>query len=118
MPPLKRPSVISPTDLAEPLAHQGAGDAEHLAHARAADGAFAANHDHVAGHDLLRLDRLEAGLLAVEHLGRAGDACATFSPATFATAPSGARLPFRMTMCPVSYIGLSSGITTLRCGLA
>ena len=35
-----------------------------------------------------------------------------FSPATFATAPSGARLPCRMTRCPDACSGSFSGLTT------
>src|SRR5262249_54959938 len=59
--------------LAEALAGEGGGDGEHLAHAGAAYGAFAADDDDVAGLDVAFLDRFEAGFLAVEDLGGAGD---------------------------------------------
>ncbi len=35
-----------------------------------------------------------------------------FTPATLATAPSGARFPWRMMMCPVGCIGPISGLIT------
>ena len=50
------------------------GDAEHLAHAGAADRAFAADDDDVAGLDRAVGDRVETGLLAFEDLGRAFEA--------------------------------------------
>ena len=71
VPPEKRPSVSSATRLAEALADERARDAQHLLHAGPADRALVADDDDVARDDLAVLDRLEAGLLAVEHAGRA-----------------------------------------------
>src|SRR5439155_14533028 len=61
------------TDIvAQPLADQGAGDGQHLPHAGAAHGTFAADHDDVARLDGAALDRLEAGFFTIENAGRAG----------------------------------------------
>ena len=101
VPPEKRPSVIRPTLFAESLARQRRRHRQHLAHAGAADRAFAADDDDVA-----RLD-LRVRWMAAKHASSpsktfAGPVMRRFlSPATLATAPSGARLPLRMTMCPV-----------------
>ncbi len=57
--------------LAEPLADERRGHAEHLAHAGAALRAFVADDDDVAGVDLAVRDRLEGVLLAVEDARRA-----------------------------------------------
>ena len=58
--------------LAQALADDRRGHLEHLAHAGAADRALVADHDDVAGVDLLVLDRAEALLFGLEDPGRAG----------------------------------------------
>ena len=70
--PEKRPSVTIATRLPQPLADDRRGDLEHLAHAGAADRALVADHDDVAGIDLLVLDRAEALLFGLEDPRRAG----------------------------------------------
>ena len=57
--------------LAQAGALDGAGDGEHLAHARAALGALVADDDDVAGDDRAVLQRVHRGALAVEHAGGA-----------------------------------------------
>ena len=58
--------------LAEAGADDRRGDAEHLAHARAAGGALVADDEHVAGLRGARAHRVGARLLAVEDARRAG----------------------------------------------
>ena len=55
---------------AQPRAHDVAGGAEHLLHARPALGAFVADDDHVARFDLARQDAFARLFLAVEDDGR------------------------------------------------
>ena len=74
VPPEKRPSVIEGGVAAAAGALHGAGDGEHLAHARAALGALVADDDDVAGLDAAGEDRLHRAVLAVEHPGRALEA--------------------------------------------
>src|SRR5262249_14984956 len=57
--------------LAEALRFQIARGIEHLLHARAAARAFIDHHDDVAGFDLAREDRLDGGILALDHAGGA-----------------------------------------------
>jgi hypothetical protein len=64
--PEKRPSVISATVSPSPRP-AAPRHVEHLAHARAALGAFVADDDHVVRLDLALLHRLERVLLALEH---------------------------------------------------
>ena len=59
--------------LAEPLPDQRRGRREHLLHAGPALRSLVADHDDVAGADLLRHDRLHALRLGVEHARRSGD---------------------------------------------
>ena len=66
VPPLKRPSVMSATSCPA-AAHDGAGRAEHLAHAGAADGAFMADDDHVPLLDPAAQNRIERVFFAIEH---------------------------------------------------
>ena len=58
--------------LPQPLADDRRGDLEHLAHPGPADRALVANHDYVAGVDLLILDRAEAILFGLEDPRRPG----------------------------------------------
>ena len=58
--------------LAEALADDRRGDLQHLPHPGAADRALVADHDDVAGVDLLVLDGAEAVLFGLEDAGRAG----------------------------------------------
>jgi hypothetical protein len=59
--------------LAEALRLQIAGRIEHFLHAGAAARPFVADDDDIAGLDLVGQDRLDAGVLAFEHPGRAGE---------------------------------------------
>src|SRR5262249_54099295 len=63
-----------PDALAESLPDQRRRYGQHLAHARPADRALATDDDHVARLDVAPLDCGEAGPLAVEDAGRAGEA--------------------------------------------
>src|SRR5262245_45558779 len=56
--------------IAEPGALQRTRHVEHLAHPRPALGTFPADDDHIVGLDLLRLDRLEGVLFAIEDPSR------------------------------------------------
>ena len=110
--PENRPSVMSATGLAQPGADDRAGDAEHLAHARPAARPLVADDDDVAGLDGLALDGVERRLLAVEHARRTAVRQRARCPEIFITAPSGARLPRRMTRPPLGLSGWPSGRTT------
>ena len=97
--------------ISESLADQGRRHGQHLANAGASHWTLAANHHHISGFDPPVLDSSKAGLFAVEHpLRSVSRRC--LSPATFATAPSGARFPCNTTKCPDGCIGFSNGFTT------
>ena len=59
--------------LAQPFGFQVAGGVEHFLHARAAFGAFVANHHHVAGNDLITKDGAYRRVLGFEDPGAAGE---------------------------------------------
>ena len=65
--------------LAQPLAHDGGGDAEHLAHSRPAFGPLVADDDDVAGQDLVALNAGEAVLFGVVADCGAAEAKALFA---------------------------------------
>ena len=65
--------------LAQPLAHDGGGDAQHFAHARPAFGPLVANDDDVARQHLIAFDSGQAVLLGVVTDGRAAEAKALFA---------------------------------------
>ncbi len=71
VPPENRPSVSSRTSLPRAGALDGAGDREHLAHARAAARALVADDDDVAGLQGALGDGVHRALLAVEDAGGA-----------------------------------------------
>ena len=109
--PEKRPSVTSATESPSPAPTIAAVTAEHLAHARAAGRPFVADHDDVAGLDRLPLHRLERRSSLSNT--RAGPRCCARSvPDSLSTAPSGARLPKRITRPPCGLSGRSIGRTT------
>ena len=60
----------------------------------------------------LALDRVERRLLAVEDARRPAMHAGARCPATLITAPSGARLPRRITSPPVGFSGALTGRTT------
>ena len=53
--------------IAEASADESGGDGEHLAHAGAAFGSFVADHDYIAGLDLIFLDGGESSFFVVEN---------------------------------------------------
>jgi hypothetical protein len=73
VPPEKRPSVSSAQAFAEALRLQVAGRIEHFLHARPAARALIADHDDIAGLDLVVEDAFDRRILALEDLGRAGE---------------------------------------------
>ena len=91
--------------LAEALADDRRRDLEHLAHSGAAGWALVADHDDVAGLDLLVLDGAKAVLLGLEHPRRARLPERSV-PASFTTEPSGARLPRRIARPPSGFSGI------------
>ena len=110
LPPEKRPSVISATSVAQALAHDRRRRREHFAHARSALRPFVAHDQHVARHHCAVEDRLQRGLLAVEHAGPALERRPSL-PVILATAPAGARLPYSTTRWLSGLIGSASGRT-------
>ena len=95
----------------------GAGDGQHLAHARAALGALVADDDDVAGLDAARPGSASmAAVLAVEHPGRALEAWSKSMPATFTTEPLGASEPVRTAMPPTAWIGVGQRVDDLAVG--
>ena len=111
--PEKRPSVMSATRVAEAGAHQCRRHGEHLAHAGPAARALVAD----------RQRRRRIGSVPER---TAADAASSLSKTrartrelsdgrtrpALTTAPSGARLPLRITRPPVGLIGFASGRTT------
>ena len=77
---------------AQARADDRAGDREHLAHAGPAARPLVPDDDDVARFDVLRLDRLERSLFAVEDARRAAMLHA-IGARDLHDAPSGARLP-------------------------
>ena len=102
------------------MAADGRGHLQHLAHAGAALRAFIANHEHVAGLDLVPIARRRSSLPRNRRRAPGRDVRTRSAAAIFITQPSGARLPLRMTRPPVGLMGLSNvWITTwpgVSCG--
>ena len=73
VPPEKRPSVMRPTDSPRPWPISADVGASISCMPGAAFRPFVADHDDVAGLDLLRHDRVHACVLGVEHARRAGN---------------------------------------------
>ena len=92
--------MISAASAPRPGALHGAGDGQHLPHARPALGALVADDHDVAGVDAPGQHGLEGGLLAVEHPGAALEAVDSRCPATLTTEPLGASEPRSMARPP------------------
>ena len=86
--PLKRPSVMSATRIGEACADDGAGDAEHLAHARSAARSFIADDDDIAGLDLASVTAAMASSSRLKTRAGPGVLLALW-PASLMTQPSG-----------------------------
>src|SRR5271167_2437931 len=59
--------------ITETCANESRGNGKHFAHARSAAWAFVADHDNVAGFDLVGFDGGERGFFAVEHASGAAE---------------------------------------------
>ncbi len=101
--------------LGESGADNGAGDAQHLAHAGSAAGPFIADHNHVASLDAAFGDGGHGVFLAIED-ARGTTMVRALWPESLITQPSGAREPRRICRPPVVFKGLIERADNLLAG--
>ena len=100
--------MISATSFSRPYAGQSARWRQHLGHSRPALGPFVANDDHIPFVNIPGLQRRATYLLRNRTLWPFPSKRVPSLPVIFATAPSGARLPRRIRICPSFLIGFST----------
>src|SRR5216684_4451307 len=107
-----KPAIGQERDrLSQSLSHNRPRHAEHLPHARTALGAFITDHHDVARSNLLACHRRHSIFFRLEDPRRAAMLNRSW-PLIFATQPSGAILPFKITSPPVFFSGFSNGAMT------